>query len=250
MEPTIPDYPRGITFEQVWASIKELRESQKETDRMLKEAVEGYQKEAEERRCKEAEEEARHQEEAEEYRRKKAEEEARRQEEAEKRRKEFDEWKREMDRLVAENNKQIGGLHRSFGELAEHLVAPGIAKRFNELGYHFDSILPGGRRLLDTQGRTLTEIDIVLENGEYIVAVEVKTKPVEQDIEHHVKRLEILRKNRDKHGDKRKIRGAIAGAVFPQEVKKAAIKAGFYVLEQSGDTMKIDIPQGFVPKEW
>ncbi|MCL2127201.1 MAG: hypothetical protein FWH38_03005 [Treponema sp.] len=33
----IPDYPRDITFEQVWASIMELRESQKETDRQIKE---------------------------------------------------------------------------------------------------------------------------------------------------------------------------------------------------------------------
>jgi hypothetical protein len=239
MEPTIPDYPRGITFEQVWAALMEdrehLKEYQKEAAERQKEAAERQQKEAAERQKEAAE------------RQKEA---AERQKEDEKRKKEFDEWKREIDRLVMENNKQIGGLHRSFGELAEHLVAPGIAKRFNELGYHFDSISPGGRRLLDTQGRTLTEIDIVLENGEFIVAVEVKTKPVEQDIEHHVKRLEILRKNRDKHGDKRKICGAIAGAVFPQEVKKAAIKAGFYVLEQSGDTMKIDIPQDFVPQEW
>ena len=41
---TLPDYPRGLDFQQVWAALmenreqqKELRESQKETDRIVKE---------------------------------------------------------------------------------------------------------------------------------------------------------------------------------------------------------------------
>jgi len=147
-------------------------------------------------------------------------------------------------------NKQMGGLHRRFGELAEHLVAPGIRKRFNEFGYHFDSVSPGGHKIYDENGKVKTEVDILLENGEYIVAVEVKTRPAEHHIEHHKKRLEILREHRNKRNDTRKIQGAIAGAVFPSEVKKAVIEAGMYVLEQSGDTMKIDIPEGFVAREW
>jgi Holliday junction resolvase-like predicted endonuclease len=130
------------------------------------------------------------------------------------------------------------------------MVAPGIAKRFRELGYHFDSVSPGGHRILDENGKVKTEVDILLENGEYIVAVEMKTKPVEKDIERHMRRLEILREHRNKHHDARKIQGAIAGAIFPQEVKKLSHEAGLYVLEQSGDTMKIDIPEGFTPREW
>ena len=39
----VPDYPRGLTFEQVWASIQELKESQrkslKETERLMKESA-------------------------------------------------------------------------------------------------------------------------------------------------------------------------------------------------------------------
>ena len=93
-------------------------------------------------------------------------------------------------------------------------------------------------------------MDIILENGEYIIAVEVKTRPAEKDITHHIRRLEILRESRNKKNDMRKICGAIAGAVFVQEVKEKALEAGLYVLEQSGDTMKMDIPGGFMPREW
>lgn len=28
------------------------------------------------------------------------------------------------------------------------------------------------------------------------------------------------------------------------------IEAGLFVIEQSGDTMKIDVPEGFQPREW
>jgi len=82
------------------------------------------------------------------------------------------------------------------------------------------------------------------------MAVEVKTKPKTNDIEHHVKRLKILRKHRDKLNDKRKIYGAVAGAVFGSSEKQAVLDAGFYAIKQSGDTMKIVVPDNFVPSEW
>ena len=163
---------------------------------------------------------------------------------------ELSESQKETEKIVRRNSKQMGDLHRRFGELAEHLVAPSIHKRFNELGYHFGSHSPGGIRIFDEQGKTKTEIDLVLENGETIMALEVKTKPAKKDVEHHIKRLEILRDHRRGINDKRTIKGAIAGAIFGLEEKKATREAGLYVVEQSGDTMKIEIPNDFVPCEW
>jgi len=156
----------------------------------------------------------------------------------------------ELDKRFKETDRIIGDLGNRFGELAEHLVAPGIADKFNDLGYHFDSVSPGGQVIKDENGKVIIEVDIILENCECIMAVEVKTKPRINDIEHHIKRLEILRKYRNKRNDSREILGAIAGAVFGDGEKKATIEAGFYVLEQSGDTMKVDIPQGFIPRKW
>jgi len=153
-------------------------------------------------------------------------------------------------RFLKNLGRQMGDLHHSFGEIAEHLVAPGIAKRFNELGYEFNAVSQGVHRILDEKGKTKTEIDILLENGKCIMAVEVKTKPKIQDIEHHLRRLEILREHRNKLNDKRVIKGAIAGAVFGSAEKQAVLEAGLYVLEQSGDTMKLELPDGFVPREF
>jgi len=155
----------------------------------------------------------------------------------------------ESKRLIDRNGRQMGGLHRKFGKLAEHLVAPGIAKRFNELGYRFAGIAPRGYKIVENE-KVKTEIDILLENGETIIAVEVKVTPAIKDIEHHIRRLEILREHKQKLKDNRKILGAIAGAIYEDDVKEAVCEAGFFVIEQSGDTMKIDMPEGFVPKEW
>jgi len=193
---TIPDYPRGITFEQVWAALMEDRELMKKSK-----------------------------------------------EEADKRH-------QEIDRILKRNSKQMGDLHRRFGQLAEHLVAPNIHKRFNELGYHFGGTFPGGLKIYNEQGQTIAEIDLLLENGETIMAVEVKVKPAVKDVEDHIKRLEILCDHRRKINDKRKVQGAIAGAIFGIEEKKATVEAGLYVIEQTGDTMKINVPNGFVPREW
>ena len=44
-ETNIPDYPRGLTFEQVWASIQELKEYQKETFQKMKENSERTERE-------------------------------------------------------------------------------------------------------------------------------------------------------------------------------------------------------------
>ncbi|MCL2191507.1 MAG: hypothetical protein FWB79_05925, partial [Treponema sp.] len=66
----------------------------------------------------------------------------------------------------------------------------------------------------------------------------------------HKERLEKIRSAHDKCGDRRRILGAMAGAVFGPRQREAAQEAGFFVVAQSGDTMRMDLPEGFVPREW
>jgi len=152
---------------------------------------------------------------------------------------------------MKETDRKIGELSNRFGELAEHLVAPAIHKRFNELGYHFSAAAEGGYKIRDiSSDKILAQVDILLENDDFIMAIEVKATVRIKDIEHHIKRLEILKEYRSKRRDTRIIRGAIAGAIFGDAEKKAVVEAGFYALVQSGDTMKLEIPEDFVPREF
>ena len=209
---------RGLTFGKVWATIE---------------------RNAEEAEKRHAEWEAKWQREAEE--RKKI---------ADRQMQEIRDAHKETERVVKELGEQMGGLHRSFGEMAEHLVAPGIVDKFNEMGFHIKEAVKHGMEILDEKNNVKSEIDLLMGNGEYIIAVEVKASLGEKDIEKHRKRLEILREYTNSTGDPRRILGGIAVAILEKGDKEAILDAGFYLLIQSGDTMKIDLPEGFVPREW
>ena len=196
METTNIDYPRGITFEEVWAALKE-------TDRIVKENAEAMK-----------------------------------------------ESRAEFDRRMEETDKKIGKLGNRFGELVEHLVSPNMEEKFKELGFIFTRSSPNVRiRNLEDPNESF-EIDVFLENGDVAVAVEVKSKPNDDDVKEHIDRMKKLRRYADKRDDRRKFHGAVAGAVMSDSVRKYILKNGFYLIEQTGDTVKINIPEGFKARDW
>jgi ATPase subunit of ABC transporter with duplicated ATPase domains len=246
----------SLLYEQVMESI---RESQKVTQTVIQDFVketnlamqklaerqqkfvEEQQKAAEERQQKFVEEQ---QKVAEEAAKRAAEEDQKRHEEEQKRHE-------EMEKSTKELRRQMGELGNRFGEVTEHMVFPAIVARFNELGYRFNKEFEGNCKVIDNNGKIIAEIDAYLENHTTIAVVEIKSKPKEGDIGDHIQRIEKLKQNRQELKEPTKIIiGAIAGAVFTEKVKAAAINAGFYVLVQSGDTMKFDIPQNFKPREF
>ncbi|MDR1964508.1 MAG: hypothetical protein LBQ50_12075 [Planctomycetaceae bacterium] len=163
-------------------------------------------------------------------------------------RKELAEQMKRTDEQMKRTDQQLGKLGNHFGEMIEHLVAPGIADKFNELGYHFHEVARSFK-CEDETGRTLAEVDFLLENDEFIIAGEVKAKPLVADIADHICRLKILKEHFKKYrGYEKKIVGALAGAIFAENVKNTAIRQGIYVIVQTGDTIKIDVPNDFQPK--
>ena len=220
------DVVDALTFEKVWTmfqetdrKIKETSEQMKETDRIVKENS---------LQMKETDE---------------------RMKETDRRMQETDRRMQETDRRMKETDKKIGELTNRFGELAEHLVAPSIMEKFNELNFTFEHISQN-HKISDASGNLITQIDIILENGDTVMVVEIKAKPNQKDVDEHINRMEILRGRADARNDKRKYRGAIAGAIMNADVRNYAHKSGFYVIEQTGDTVKITVPIGFTAREW
>jgi hypothetical protein len=155
----------------------------------------------------------------------------------------------ETDRRLKETGRLIGNLGGRLGEVIEHIMTPKLYEKFEEMGLSFTR----ASRNYELRGRNrkaLAEVDVFLENGEYAMAVEVKTRLTVEDVKDHVKRLEILRKAADEHNDRRKYLGAVAGAVVDQEVSAYARKTGFYVIIPSGEAVEIEVPEGFKPRMW
>ncbi|MDR0586670.1 MAG: hypothetical protein LBG26_05470 [Treponema sp.] len=155
----------------------------------------------------------------------------------------------ETNRQIARTDRQIGELGNRFGELAEHLVTPNITEKFRALDYTFTRAGPDVA-FFSRDGTFLAEIDVWLENGEFAMAVEVKSKLRKEHVDDHLMRMDVLRAYLDERNDSRKLLGAIAGAIVPPELRNYVLKKGFYLIEQSGDTVKIEPPEGFRPRIW
>jgi ATPase subunit of ABC transporter with duplicated ATPase domains len=230
----------SATPETVWAllqenarQIKRLRRSQKESYEQRKKEDE-RRKEEDEQRWKKAEEERRKEDE---QRRKEVEEERK---EAAKRSKKID---KQLDKL----DKQIVGVHKSLGALIETLMAGRLEQKFPQYNFtrSFQRI-----KIFDKNKKPVTEIDILLSDDEWSMAVEVKREPVKDDIDHHLKRMKLMREYHLNEIKGKKLLGAMAGGVVSLEVREYAQKAGLFVLELNGEQVSLlASPEGFVPLE-
>ena len=240
---SIPDYPRNLTFEQVWAALMENREQLKETAREMREnAREAREMLEKEQKAREKEREMR---EKEREAREKA-----REKEREKDREEARERQKEIERQMKDTDTRLGKLGNRFGEMVEYMVMPCLLEKFRELGFVFSKAYPHAT-IEDEKNNIITEIDITLENGDKVMIVEVKSKLTTDDITDHVERMKKIRFHADLHNDKRIFLGAIAGIVMSKSEKIFALKNGFYVVEPSGETFAITVPEGvYAPKEW
>ena len=157
---------------------------------------------------------------------------------------------KETDRKMEATNKRIEALGNRLGELIEAMVEGGIVRKFRDLNYSFTQCA----RHVDFENRDIGvsgEIDLLLEDGDCVLAVEVKTNLTIDDIRDHIERLGKYRRYLDNKGDKRKIIAAVGGGVVLKNVKEFAWKQGMYAVIQSGEAVEIVTPpEGFRVKEW
>jgi len=135
-----------------------------------------------------------------------------------------------------------------FGDVPDYMLLKFLMKKFVKIGLDFSE---GGRnyRIFDDFDRTVISSDFVMRNNDKEMLVIMEKEPSTEDVQDHIKCLEKMRVYADLHGDKRTFLGAVAGSVITDNVKKYALKQGFFVIEPSGETFKI-IPPDNKPKEW
>jgi exonuclease VII large subunit len=136
-----------------------------------------------------------------------------------------------------------------YGEMIEAMIRPNLKSKFKALGFAFNKLTHDIEAY--EEHKILTEIDALLENGDKVMVVEIKSKPSTKDIKEHAKRMCEMRDYADRHGDKRKYYGAMGGMVFCENERNFALGCGFYVIEPSGETFDIIAPEGeYEPRVW
>ncbi|GHV11519.1 hypothetical protein FACS189491_02890 [Spirochaetia bacterium] len=152
-----------------------------------------------------------------------------------------------VDRVTA----NVGGLNRSMGELIETLIAAKLWEKFDAYPYDFKRAYQR-MPIFDETNRVRTDIDIMLTNGDYVMAVEVKASlHREDDVDDHLRRMELILKYPPEQCKGKILLGALAGGIVQPEIRDRAHKAGLFVLELTGESVQlVPAPQEFEPRQW
>ncbi|MBF0604207.1 MAG: DUF3782 domain-containing protein [Nitrospirae bacterium] len=151
------------------------------------------------------------------------------------------------DIKVKEVSTQIGNLGGKWGKFVEGLVAPACETLFSQRGIPVHQVsrqvkakLPGGRQM---------EIDVFVVNTDAVALVEVKSTLTVESVREHLVRLAEFKEFFPVYADKRVI-GAVAGIVIEENAGRFAINKGLFVIEQTGNILRMANDEAFVPRAW
>jgi hypothetical protein len=209
-ENAIHEPQRGLSFEDVWAALMEMKEYQKETDLRLQKSHE----------------------------------------ETERQIAKTDRQIEKTIQAIRELSKEVGGISNRLGEVAQCFFGSDLWRHFDGFEYEFQRLYPY-LPLFNEKNEPLGDIDITLLNGEYVMAIEVKTHLKKKNVEYHAKRLEQIKKYPPAQYRERKLLGGMAGLMIDRDAKDLADEMGIYVIEQSGDAVRLATrPEWFKAREW
>ena len=211
----------ATTADEVWQLLGELIQSQKETDRRFQES---------DRRFQETEQFLKEQ-----------------SQQTERLLKEQSQKTDQQIRTVNQQlNEQLGKLGNRLGEFVEWQVRPAAVRLFKERGIAVREL---SADLSVQDGDEGIEIDLLVVNGSEAIAIEVKSKLTQADVDEHLERLNKFKRLLPRY-QSLKILGAVAAMVTPSEVARYAYRQGLFVIAQSGDDLVILNDQKFKPKAW
>ena len=194
---------KKIGPDDVWASIYELSQQQKETDRQLTKQIS----------------------------------------ELKERQKETDRQLKETDSFLKDKfsdlKDYVGGIGRNNGDVAETYFYETIANTMKIGDLDFDIIEKNVKRKNRRQNLE-GEYDIILTNSESVAIIDVKYKLHPNDIEKIVnKKIPVFKKLFPEKKDY-KLYIVVAGLTIPDYSKKLAFDHGFFVLTQGGGKLNLE----------
>jgi RecB family endonuclease NucS len=93
------------------------------------------------------------------------------------------------------------------------------------------------------------EVDLLVVDTTQAVAIEVKSKLAQRDVDEHLERLGKFKRLLPRYQNIQLL-GAVAAMVAPSEVARYAYRQGLFVITQSGEDLVILNDAKFQPKAW
>jgi hypothetical protein len=167
----------------------------------------------------------------------------------------FQEMSQGADKGIQKTDWDIEELPESFDdvdisqwELVEKLKPAHLLKKFEALGFDFNQSFQNHSVGDKTQYHV--EVEMMLLNETIGVVVESKPTMTQSDIDEYETRMEILSHDPKSPFAYLKLHGARAFVKASKVEQQYARDKGFFVIELTGDTIKIDMPEGWTPKTW
>jgi hypothetical protein len=168
---------------------------------------------------------------------------------------------RELKEKIEENDRQmqkfLRDLGRKFGAAIDDTFIPRLEQQCAVFGFAVER--SSERVLFGNEHLIYAEIDVFLENRTNALAAAVKpqwyiddaleyraekTVATIYDIREHIARMGNLRRYFDMLGDRRRLFGAVAASVFPEDALGFALGEGLYVIEEVEDRIVVKGPEG------
>ena len=159
---------------------------------------------------------------------------------------EIKENSREIKAVNKAVNESIGRLGNRLGDFVEEMVRPAAVRLFREQGIDVHEVHRGVEASRDGDD---IEIDLLVVNTTDVVAVECKSLLSIDDVNQHLTTLDKLKKMLPTYAEK-KVMGAVAAMVLPDNVARYAYRKGLFVISQSGDHLLIRNDAKFKPHIW
>jgi hypothetical protein len=154
----------------------------------------------------------------------------------------FQETGQKIDKMT----DSIGRLGNRLGDFIEDAVRPAAVRLFRERGLEVHEV---HQQVNAQRGDEGIEVDLLVVNDTDVIAIECKSLLSVDDVNEHRERLDKLKRLLPTYAQKR-VLGAVAAMVIPEDVAKYAYRQGFYVLGQSGEQLVIRNDRQFRPKAW
>ncbi len=148
---------------------------------------------------------------------------------------------KETDRQLKETDRRFNS---QWGKLVESLVEGDISDKFSERGIKVQGTTQRAKKFFN--GKEY-EFDIIVHNGDEIIAVEVKTTLDVTKVDHFIEKLKSFKKIFPEYAHK-KIYGAVAYIVADAGSDKYSQNQKLFAIRATGNSSSIINPQDFKPR--
>jgi hypothetical protein len=159
---------------------------------------------------------------------------------------EFREFQREGRQQLKELGKQIGGLGNMFGNFTEGFMEDSLQQIMFET-FHLENVIKNAYS--KKKGMQFDFFAYANTKINEVIIVEIKTQLSEDAVDQIKNQCEAFHEAFPEHKGK-KVYGGIAAVSDKKNLHARLWKEGLYYFNVTDDTMKLNVPKHFHPKNW